>query len=161
MRNGYDDAAAVAYARRWAMARNPIYLDFHGLGGDCTNFVSQCLYAGSGVMNPTPVYGWYYRTGNDRTPSWTGVEYLYRFLAANKGAGPYASETDAAGAQPGDVVQLALRGAGFSHTALIVAVRDGEHYVAAHTLDSWMRPLSDYRQPVRRFLHILGVRGSR
>ena len=90
MRNGYDEAAAVAYAKRWALLRNPAYLDFHGLGGDCTNFVSQCLYAGAGVMNRTPVYGWYYLTGNNRTASWTGVEYLYRFLTANKGPGPYA-----------------------------------------------------------------------
>ena len=25
---------AVAYAKRWALLRNPAYLDFHGLGGD-------------------------------------------------------------------------------------------------------------------------------
>ena len=62
-------------------------------------------------------------------------------------------------ALPGDVVQLGNREGGFSHTALIVDVRQSECYVAAHTLDSWMRPLSSYRQPVRRFLHILGVRG--
>lgn len=33
----YDREAAVAYAHRWAMGRNPAYLDFHGIGGDCTN----------------------------------------------------------------------------------------------------------------------------
>ena len=59
---------------------------------------------------------------------------------------------------PGDVVQLGDAG-GYTHAALIVDVRQGECYVAAHTLDSWMRPLSSYRQPARRFLHILGVRG--
>lgn len=143
MRNGYDEAAAVAYARRWALLRNPAYLDFHGLGGDCTNFVSQCLYAGAGVMNRTPVYGWYYLTGNDRTASWTGVEYLYRFLTANKGPGPYAQEVGREDAVPGDVVQLGDAG-GYTHAALIVDVRQGECYVAAHTLDSWMRPLSSY-----------------
>lgn len=158
MRNGYDEAAAVAYARRWALLRNPAYLDFHGLGGDCTNFVSQCLYAGAGVMNRTPVYGWYYLTGNDRTASWAGVEYLYRFLTANKGPGPYAQEVGREEAVPGDVVQLGDL-SGYTHAALIVDVRQGECYVAAHTLDSWMRPLSSYRQPARRFLHILGVRG--
>lgn len=158
MRNGYDEAAAVAYARRWALRRNPAYLDFHGLGGDCTNFVSQCLYAGAGVMNRTPVYGWYYVTGNERTASWTGVEYLYRFLTANKGPGPYAQEVGREEAVSGDVVQLGDAG-GYTHAALIVDVRQGECYVAAHTLDSWMRPLSSYRQPARRFLHILGVRG--
>ena len=62
----YDRARAVAYARRWALERNPDYLNFDGLGGDCTNFVSQCLYAGCGVMNFTPVTGWYYRDAAHR-----------------------------------------------------------------------------------------------
>ena len=56
----YDRAAAVAYARRWALGRNPDYYSFSGIGGDCTSFVSQCIYAGAGVMNFTPVFGWYY-----------------------------------------------------------------------------------------------------
>ena len=41
----YDRARAVEYARRWALARNPLFLDFTGLGGNCTNFVSQCIFA--------------------------------------------------------------------------------------------------------------------
>ena len=45
----YDRQKAVAYARRWALGRNPAYFDFQDLGGDCTNFASQCLYAGAGV----------------------------------------------------------------------------------------------------------------
>jgi hypothetical protein len=57
----YDRRAAVEYAHRWAYGRNPRYYDFEKLGGDCTNFASQCLYAGSGVMNYTPQLGWYYR----------------------------------------------------------------------------------------------------
>ena len=51
---------AVAYARRWAFGRNPDYYDFSRLGGDCTNYASQVLFAGAGVMNFTPTYGWYY-----------------------------------------------------------------------------------------------------
>ena len=155
---GYDRAGAVVYARQWALSRNPAYLDFHGLGGDCTNFVSQCLYAGCGVMNFTPVYGWYYRTASDRTASWTGVEYLYNFLIGNQGRGPYARLIDEAGAQPGDVVQLGYRSERFSHAALIVARQNGALYVAAHTYDAWMRPLDDYGHPLRRFLHIEGAR---
>ena len=34
---GYDRAHAVAYARRWALSRNPLFYDFTGIGGDCTN----------------------------------------------------------------------------------------------------------------------------
>ena len=60
---------------------------FNGLGGDCTNFASQCIFAGSGVMNYTPVTGWYYISANNRTASWTGVEHLYNFLVGNKGLG--------------------------------------------------------------------------
>ena len=69
----YNRSDAVKYALKWAFSRNPDYLDFHGLGGDCTNFVSQCIYAGCQVMNYTPVYGWYYLSSSDRTASWTGV----------------------------------------------------------------------------------------
>lgn len=154
----YDREAAVAYAQQWALQRNPAYLDFHGLGGDCTNFVSQCLYAGAGVMNFTPVYGWFYRTGNDRTPSWTSVEYLGRFLLGNQGPGPYAVQVSHGEALPGDVVQLARPGERYSHTALVVEVRGEELFVASHSIDAWMKPLSAYRQPLRRFLHIVGAR---
>ena len=54
-------------------------------GGDCTNFVSQCIYAGSNVMNYDKNNGWYYNNTNDRAPSWSGVEFLYNFLTKNKG----------------------------------------------------------------------------
>ena len=56
----YDRQSAVMYALRWALSRNPEYYSYSGIGGDCTNFVSQCVYAGSGVMNYTPDFGWYY-----------------------------------------------------------------------------------------------------
>ena len=86
---GYNRQSAVEYARRWALGRNPAYYDFEGIGGDCTSFVSQCLYEGSGIMNYTPVYGWYYNSLSDRTASWSGVEYLYNFLVTNTSVGPY------------------------------------------------------------------------
>ena len=69
----YDREAAVFYARKWAYARNPRYYNFDDLGGDCTNFASQCIYAGCGVMNFTPTFGWYYIDINQRSPSWTGA----------------------------------------------------------------------------------------
>ena len=154
----YDRVSAVAYAKRWALLRNPLYLDFHSIGGDCTNFVSQCLYAGCGVMNTTPVYGWYYYSADNRSPSWTSVIYLYRFLLSNQGNGPFARETTAHEMRIGDVVQLGYEGKPFSHAVLVVALRKDGIYVASHSEDAWMKPLSLYRQPLRRFLHIEGVR---
>jgi len=49
----YDVAAAVAYAEQWWNGRNSTeptdcdpYQDFENRGGDCANFVSQCLKEG-------------------------------------------------------------------------------------------------------------------
>ena len=50
----YDRERALAYARRWALDRNPLFYNFTTVGGDCTNFVSQCVLAGCCVMNGTP-----------------------------------------------------------------------------------------------------------
>ena len=102
----YRRDAAAAYAERWALGRNPAYYDFDALGGDCTNFISQCLYAGSGVMNYAPQTGWYYENLNRRAPAWTGVKELYRFLTTNRGPGPRAREASRREIQPGDVIQL-------------------------------------------------------
>ena len=154
---GYRREAALQYARQWALGRNPRYLDFEKLGGDCTNYASQCIYAGSGVMNYTPVMGWYYNSSYDRTPSWTGVSYLYNFLVGNKSVGPYAVETNQAGIQPGDIVQLGNKN-GYYHSPVIVAVEGGRIFVAAHSFDAYMRPLDSYDYEKARYLHIQGVR---
>ena len=103
---GYDRFRAVAYALRWALSRNPRYFDFEDIGGDCTNYVSQCLFAGCGVMNYAPENGWYYINPDDRAPSWTSVELLRRFLLNNGGAGPYGVSADLSELSPGDVIQL-------------------------------------------------------
>ena len=54
----YNRRAAVAYAHKWAYTRNPAFYDFSEIGGDCTNFASQCMYAGTGIMHVTPECGW-------------------------------------------------------------------------------------------------------
>ena len=161
----YNREAAVAYAHTWAYRRNPADFDFSGIGGDCTNFASQCIYAGAGVMNFTPLYGWFYRTANDRTPSWTGVQYLYDFLTRNLGAGPFATEVSLSQLEPGDVVQLAIdREDRYQHTPVVVRI-DGEPsltnvLVAAHSNDVDYRPLSTYNIRKIRCLHIEGVRSG-
>lgn len=60
----------------------------------------------------------------------------------NRSIGPYAVETDAAGVEPGDIVQLD-GGSGYYHSPFIVA-EEGRIYVAAHTYDAYMRPLDTY-----------------
>lgn len=153
----YDRQSAIFYARKWAFGRNPQYLDFSSLGGDCTNFVSQCLYAGSKIMNYMPVFGWFYRSGNDRTPSWTGVEYLYRFLITNGAEGPFAEETNNDKVEIGDIIQLGRETGDFYHSCIITGFRNGEPLVSAHTFNAYQRPLRTYTYEKIRFLHILGI----
>lgn len=154
----YNRFAAVAYARRWALDRNPAFYNFTGIGGDCTNFASQCIYAGAGIMNFTPVMGWYYRSARDRTPSWSGVEYLYDFLVNNKSVGPHAHIVSQSEAMPGDIVQLGTASGDFYHSPVITST-EPFILVAAHSDDSLDRPLDSYTYGMSRFLHIDGVRG--
>ena len=159
----YDRQAAVRYARRWAHGRNPAYYDFDALGGDCTNFASQCLYAGAGVMNFTPTFGWYYRSVRDRAPAWTGVEYLFRFLTrTGEGPGPLAAPVPPEELLPGDLVQLSFGDGAFTHCLVVEETgRRGDPdqiLLAAHSQDADFRPLSTYPYQALRGIHILGVR---
>ena len=153
----YNRTKAVEYARKWALRRNPAYYDFQMLGGDCTNFASQCIYAGAGVMNRTPHTGWYYDSLTSRAPAWTGVEFLHRFLVQNRGAGPFAAEVREREIQPGDIIQLAGRDQDWYHT-LVVLTTQPEIRIAAHTYDALDKRLADYHNAYARFLHIIGVR---
>lgn len=163
----YDRGAAVRYARQWAYKRNPAYYNFDRLGGDCTNFASQCLFAGCGVMNKTKDVGWYYRSLNDRSAAWTGVEYFYHFLINNadvdgrtvgNGAGPFAKVVSLQELELGDFVQFGRSTGDFYHTPVVVGFQEGEPLLAAHTYDAYGRLLHSYRFEEIRCLHILGAR---
>lgn len=152
---------AVRYANRWALNRNPAYYNFDAIGGDCTNFASQCLHAGTGIMNYTRDTGWYYRSVNDRAPAWTSVIFLYKFLTGNEGAGPFGREVSIDEIQRGDLVQLAVDKPDFQHTPVITQISSpgiNGILIAAHTYDSVGRPLSTYNFRKIRFIHIEGFR---
>ena len=158
----YDRYRAVEYAKRWAFDRNPLFDNFAGIGGDCTNFASQCIYAGAGVMNFTPTFGWYYRSAEDRAPAWSGVEFFYNFLTrAESSPGPIAtSSQNLTLARPGDMIQLLFEGDVFQHTPVVIST-DGSGdpsriFVAAHSNDADCRPLDTYNYQRYRLLHIEG-----
>ena len=149
---------AVTYAKKYAFGQNPIFGNFRGIGGNCTNFVSQSIYAGSCVMNYTPTFGWYYVSLNDRSPSWTGVQYFYNFMIGNTDVGPFGKEATSDEMEIGDVIQLGNEQDGFYHTLLAVGFEGEDILVAAQTDDAYARPLSTYSYDFARFIKILGVR---
>lgn len=159
----YDRSNAVNYAHHWAYKRNPLYLDFQNIGGDCTNFASQVIFAGSGVMNFLPTFGWYYLDSSNRTPSWSGVNFLYNFLIGNTDNGPFAKKVDIKDIKPGDIIQLSFIGGNiYHHTPVVVETGNppsmNNILVATHTFDHDNYPLSNYTWEEIRFIHILGVR---
>lgn len=151
----YDRQKAIDYAHKWAFSRNPKYYNYDNIGGDCTNFISQCIYAGSNIMNYSRVYGWYYNNSNDKSASWTGVEFLYNFLINNKGVGPFGIVTD--NIEIGDIVQLSFDGKKFTHSLIIVGLENEKILVSAHSFDSYGRDINSYPYKNIRFVHIQGV----
>lgn len=143
---------------RWAFSQNPIFGNFRGIGGNCTNFVSQCLYAGSCVMNYQKTFGWYYVSLDDRAPAWTGVDFFYRFITSNEGVGPFGKMAEPSECEIGDIIQLGREGEGYYHTLLIVGFSGADPLVAAQTDDAFNRPLSSYNFDFLRAIKILGVR---
>ena len=98
-----DQKAIVDYAHKYAKKYNPEYR-VPDSGSDCTNFVSQALYAGGLTMDPPSIRGtnpgttttteeWYYYNSPSATAdtpyeravavstSWVRVEDLYTYLA--------------------------------------------------------------------------------
>ncbi len=161
----YNREAAVQYAHKWAYGRNPAFYDYECIGGDCTNFASQCVYAGSGVMNFTKDFGWYYINANNKAPAWTGVEFFYNFMTRTAPTvGPVAVDASIGQLLPGDVVQLSFSGDTWEHSPVVVkllripALQPADVLIAAHSYDSDNRPLSSYDYMGIRFLHFTGVR---
>ena len=161
----YDRQRAVNYAETWALRRNPLFLNFAGRGGDCTNFTSQCLLAGSCTMDFTTDFGWYYVNADDRAPAWTSVGFFYDFIteqpafaSQNSGLGPFGREVRAREIQPGDFIQLADEAGDYYHTLIITGFEPNDILICAHTDDALNRRLSTYNFSSLRFIHIDGVR---
>lgn len=152
----YNREEVYQYAKKWAYARNPKYYNYELIGGDCTNFVSQCIFAGCHQMNYDKKHGWYYLNGNQKSPSWTGVEFLYQFLVSNQGDGPFGIKTTIDKLEIGDVIQLKLEGNQFSHS--LIVVQNGKNsqntLVAAHSFDTFGKRLLDYEYLDTRCIHI-------
>lgn len=77
VKNEYMRDRAVEYALRYGISPNKNYIFFNVIGdggGDCTNFISQCLYAGGAPMDYDGIRPWWYKKGttdSHKSDSWS------------------------------------------------------------------------------------------
>lgn len=112
-------------------------------------------------MNYHPTFGWYYIDPNRKSPSWTGVDFLYNFLISNRTKGPFAVETIPAKVEMGDLIQLSYQAGRFNHTLVVTKLEPPVEiesiYVSAHSIDRYNANLAQtYNWKQIRFLHIIG-----
>ena len=152
----FDRKSSVLYAEKYAFNYNPHYYDFTELGGDCTNFVSQCLFAG-GIIQDYSTLGWYYISLNARAPAWTGVNEFYSYGIKNKRTGFTLNPCPYNDLEIADVIQLG-NGEKFYHTLIVSKIIEENGikriFVAAHDYNAFNAPLSDYAFKTIRFLKV-------
>ncbi len=148
----YDRQQAIEYARKWALGRNPIYHDYEKYGGDCTNFISQCLHAGKIPFDEVGAERWFWYSDHSRTPAWTSVQALKNYLLNNnkvgtKNYGIYASFCEYEELELGDLVQKRVDGV-LTHTMIITSKvfnhqgKVVDYLVCQHSYDLKDFPLS-------------------
>lgn len=159
--NKYNRPQAVDYALKYALIKNPKYFDYTAQGGNCTNFISQCVFAGAPQMNISQ-NGWYYFSPSNTSVSWANVEPFYNFITTNTSEGVFAKESPLEMCEPGDIIQLKFDYKTiYSHALVITKIENKTPsgiYVCANTRDIKNVPLSSYRFEKFRLIHILGYR---
>lgn len=117
----YHRERAVAYANAYWNSHNPAFRYFSV--NDCTNFVSQCLYAGGYPMigGRDRAKGWWYHKGRSHnwSYSWAVAHSLYRFLSSKAQRVSRVEDL-----QVGDVICYDFEGDGRWNHNTIVTYKD-------------------------------------
>lgn len=162
----YRREAAVAYAERWWNEPNKSYEDFDV---NCTNYVSQCIFAGGAPMDYTGrrESGWWYKGRQNNLElwsySWAVANALQHHLSTRRTHGLRAEVVSGPERlQLGDVICYDWEGDGrFQHNTIVTAFTpEGMPLVNANTVSSRHR-YWDYRDSYAwtdrtqyRFFHI-------
>ncbi len=138
----YSGTSAASYAIKYATTPNKQYKYFsfnESIGGDCTNFISQCLFAGGAPMVYNKLNPWYYRNGRC-SPSWSVAHSLYWYLKRNfKNSllGPKGLETNNINMlKLGDLIFYENGANQIYHSAIITDLNSNIPLVSQHTYDA-------------------------
>ncbi|MBC6309032.1 amidase domain-containing protein [Listeria sp. FSL L7-1582] len=142
--SGYNRTAAANYALKYALSHNKSYKSYGGSGGDCTNFVSQAIYAGGmrGTSTGYPLYKTWSstltQTGRSDSAAWINAnEFRLYWQIKKSNVTVYSSRADLSKkANVGDVINYANKKTGRSWHNCIVTDKSGNTlYISQHSGD--------------------------
>jgi len=120
----YNATAAKNYAYQHVNSPNLQFCNFYYGGGDCTNFLSQCLWAGGWTMNPN---NWWATMGGSCCDNpygcgiptcyhcnWTVANKFYNYLLVSGRIFPVCYVDNALNV--GDIIELASNGSVYHNT---------------------------------------------
>ena len=169
----YNSKAALDYAYTWTgkteLIRNPEYESYDTRGGNCCNFVSQCLLNGGIPFDVVDaVWKWYggevdnteQRTGFSE--SWTNSEAFYKYCTENVVGMVTDIPQNVYCGRPGDIIQYLNSDGVAKHSAIITKViydDDGnvlDFLVSCNTTDKVDAPMESYGYNDFRLIRIIG-----
>lgn len=160
-KSSYSRINAVEYANRYYSNYNPSYPDWTPYGGDCANFVSQCLYAGGKSMSGSPGsssaqdWGNWFSYGSDLNTSnvsstWRGANAFKSYWQSNsvgyKKFDSFSPDAYNYGYK-GDAISLLNHNGVAYHTMIVVGYYGIDLLCAQHTGDQNDRLLSTINSP--------------
>lgn len=158
MYSSYLAHYAVEYASDYYRNYNPNYPDWGGYGGDCANFVSQCLHAGGKRMRGTPgssssaqdFRNWFSVGSTTNTSNvsstWRGADAFRHYWQSNstsyKKFNSFSLSAVDYGRVGDTVTLLNSNGRGY-HTLIIIGFSSSDLIMAQHSSSRYDVRLSD------------------
>ncbi len=172
--HAYDRQAAADYANLWVSSdeikRNPDFGIYDELGGNCNNYISQCISAGGIPMDSNGLYQWKYYSDEvnesneaaGRSTSWISIDDFYTYCAYNENYGLLAfTNCQLYSAQVGDIIQMNII-SGWDHCVIVTKIIYDENgnpidfLVNSNNSDRGSYPLSAYEAKQLRLIKIIG-----
>ncbi|MDP4143149.1 MAG: amidase domain-containing protein [Bacillota bacterium] len=167
--NSYSRTAAVNYALKYALKPNPDYRYFPVVAdtsGDCTNFTSQCLYAGGAPMIYNSNYPWWYKHNSYNknldtwSVSWTVAHSFYWFLKVNNqnnSAGAKGLEVNNVNLlELGDLIFYENDNGMIFHSAIVTGTSSEGPLISQHSFEA--ANISYLKSWKSRHMHFLKIR---
>lgn len=108
---------AIIHALNYYSNPNPNYQNYTGMGGDCTNSVSQCVQAGGWTQITSGTNKWHHTSSSNCSPSWTSAASFGTFLSNSNRVSSY-STTSLSNVVGGDIVQRITNGTAY-HSMIV------------------------------------------